>query len=200
MAITNTGTNTLSSNLKTILPECDKIDALVGYFYFSGFKDLHDELKGKEIRILVGMDIDKKIIEKVSTLKELNLDSYSIDTHITSRSSVTEDYIDNFSKIFNDNDYFDNEESQKAFEIFLSKIKDGSLKIKKTATANHSKFYILHNKNGGGIVIEGSSNLTLSGLRGQAEHNRILTEKHYYDDDVNRFEECWNDPENIILT
>lgn len=200
MAITNIGTNTLSSNLKTILPECDKIDALVGYFYFSGFKDLHDELKDKEIRILVGMDIDKKIIEKVSTLKELNLDSYSIDTHITSRSSVTEDYIENFSKIFNDNDYFDNEESQKAFEIFLNKIKDGSLKIKKTATANHSKFYILHNKNGGGIVIEGSSNLTVSGLRGQAEHNRILTEKHYYDDDVARFEECWNDPENIILT
>ena len=66
MAITNTGTNTLSSNLKTILPKCDKVDALVGYFYFSGFQDLHDELKDKQIRILVGMDIDKKIIEKVS--------------------------------------------------------------------------------------------------------------------------------------
>ena len=50
-SITNTGSNTLSSNLKSILPNCDKVDALVGYFYFSGFRDLHEELKDKEIRI-----------------------------------------------------------------------------------------------------------------------------------------------------
>src|SRR3989344_1726891 len=207
MAITNTGTNTLSSNLKTILPKCDKIDALVGYFYFSGFQDLHNELKDKQIRILVGMDIDKKIIEKVSVLKDLNLDAHTVNTQISTRSGAKEDYIENFSHIFNDTDYFDNENSQKAFEIFLEKIKDGSLQIKKTAEANHSKFYILHNKeefstNGDtpGVVIEGSSNLTISGLKGQAEHNRILVEKHYYEDDVKRFEECWNDTNNITIT
>ncbi|MEK7534309.1 MAG: hypothetical protein AAB600_03120 [Patescibacteria group bacterium] len=49
MAIKNTGTNTLSSSLKIILPKCDRIDALVGYFYFSGFKDLHNELRDKHI-------------------------------------------------------------------------------------------------------------------------------------------------------
>ncbi|MCC6198817.1 hypothetical protein IT401_01205, partial [Candidatus Nomurabacteria bacterium] len=85
-SITNTGDNTLSSNLKSILPNCDKVDALVGYFYFSGFRDLHNELKDKQIRILVGMDIDKKIIDKVSTLKDLNLDSYTTDTKTSSRS------------------------------------------------------------------------------------------------------------------
>lgn len=207
MAITNIGTNTLSSNLKSLLPNCDKIDALVGYFYFSGFQDLHNELKDKQIRILVGMDIDKKIIEKVSTLKDLNLDSHTINTNISSRSGAKEDYIENFSHIFNDTDYFDNEESQKAFEVFLGKIKNGSLQIKKTPEANHSKFYILHNKaefsdagNNPGVVIEGSSNLTISGLKGQAEHNRILVEKHYYEDDVKRFEECWNDENNIVIT
>ncbi len=206
-SITNTGSNTLSSNLKSILPNCNKVDALVGYFYFSGFRDLHEELKDKEIRILVGMDIDKKIIDKVSVLKDLNFDLHTTETKITSRSGAKDDYIDNFSRIFNDTDYFDNEESQKAFEIFLSKINDGTLQIKKTAGANHSKFYILHNKpefstNGitPGIVIEGSSNLTFSGLKGQGEHNRILQEKHYYEDDVSRFEECWSDPENIIIT
>lgn len=206
-SITNTGDNTLSSNLKSILPNCDKVDALVGYFYFSGFRDLHNELKDKQIRILVGMDIDKKIIDKVSTLKDLNLDSYTTDTKTSSRSIAKDDYIENFSRIFNDTDFFDNDESQKAFEIFLDKIKDGSLQIKKTAQANHSKFYILHNKpefstNGitPGIVIEGSSNLTFSGLKGQGEHNRILQEKHYYDDDVKRFEECWSDEDNIVIT
>ena len=199
-AITNTGKNTLSNNLKSILPNCDKIDALVGYFYFSGFKDLHNELKDKQIRILVGMDIDKKIIEKVSTLKDLDLDFHIIDTKTSSRSGAKDDYIENFSKIFNDTDYFDNEESQKAFEIFLGKIKDGSLQIKKTPEANHSKFYILHDKSGSGIVIVGSSNLTISGLKEQREHNIILSEKHYYDNHIEEFEECWADPENIIIT
>lgn len=206
MAITNTGTNTLSAALKDILPNCDRIDALVGYFYFSGFRDLAEELKDKKIRILVGMDIDKRIIEKISTLKDSNLDVHTSDVHISSRSQVRGEYIDDFSRVFNDTDYFDSSESEDAFMIFLSKLSDGSLEIKKTATSNHSKFYILHNKrefsaNGiaPGIVIEGSSNLSLSGLKGQGEHNRILQEKHYYDDDVKRFEECWNDPDNLAI-
>lgn len=198
--ITNEGTNTLSANLKSVLPNCDRIDALVGYFYFSGFKDLHNELKDKKIRILVGMDIDNKIIEKVSTLKDLNFDHHTVTTSISSRSGAKEDYIENFSKIFNDTDYFDNEDSQKAFEIFLDKIKDGSLEIKKTAEANHSKFYILHEKTKSGIVIVGSSNLTISGLKQQREHNIVLSEKHYYESHINDFENCWNDPENIVIT
>jgi superfamily II DNA or RNA helicase/HKD family nuclease len=205
-SITNEGNNTLSFNLKSILPNCDRIDALVGYFYFSGFKDLHDELKDKKIRILVGMDIDKKIIDRVSTLKDFNLDGGLVETRVSTRSGVKEEYLDTFSKFFNDTDCFDSEESQGAFKIFLDKIVDGTLQIKKTAKPDHSKIYILHNKpefsmNGinPGMVIMGSSNLTFSGLKGQGEYNKILQEKHHYDDDVKRFEELWNDDENITI-
>lgn len=205
--ITNKGENTLSAKLKTILPNCDRIDALVGYFYFSGFRDLHHELKDKQIRILVGMDIDKKIIAKISSFDDLNLDDYETGTIVSTRSGAKMDYIENFSKIFNDTDYFDNEESQKAFEVFLEKIADGSLQIKKTAQADHSKFYILHNKsdksenkNNPGVVIVGSSNLTYSGLKGQTEHNLVLSEKHYHDSHVQNFESAWNNPDNIIIT
>ncbi len=203
-SITNEGKNTLSAALKDILPNCDKIDALVGYFYFSGFLDLKDELKDKNIRILVGMDIDQQIIDKISTFKDSNLDIYLTDSKIESRSNAKENYFEVFSRMFNDTDYFDDSKSQDAFEVFLKKIQDGSLEIKKTSKANHSKFYILYNKseystNGRtpGVVVEGSSNLTFSGLKGQGEHNRILPEKHYFDDDVKRFEELWSDPENI---
>ncbi|MEI6532762.1 MAG: helicase-related protein [Candidatus Roizmanbacteria bacterium] len=206
-AITNQGNNTLSFNLKSILPQCDRIDALVGYFYFSGFNDLYKELQDKQIRILVGMDIDSKIIEKISSVNNINLDSHTVDTRSTSRSGAKEEYLSNFIHIFNETDHFDNDESQKAFEVFIHKIADGSLQIKKTIRPNHSKIYILHNNpefatNGitPGIVIEGSSNLTFSGLKGQGEHNRILQEKHYYEDDVKRFEEAWSDPENIVIT
>ena len=204
MAITNTGTNTLSAALKDILPNCDRVDALVGYFYFSGFRDLHKELQSKKIRILVGMDIDRKMIEKISALKDANLDSYLTDAKISSRAGVKENYFEIFSRVFNDTDYFDDTEAQEAFKSFLEKIKDGSLEIKKSAKANHSKFYILHNKpelsaNGRtpGVIVTGSSNLTLSGLKGQGENNIILQETHYYDDHFKRFEEQWNDPENI---
>lgn len=203
-AITNTGTNTLSSNLKSILPKCDKIDALVGYFYFSGFKDLHNELEDKQIRILVGMDIDKKIIDKVSVLKDLNFDSHVVETNISSRAGAKTDYIDTFSQIFNDTDYFDNEESQKAFEIFLDKIKDGSLQIKKTAEPDHSKFYILNKTNVSdgqkGYVVIGSSNLSESGLKGQREFNILLEENHHYDKQVAYFEDHWKDENNITIT
>ena len=205
--ITNIGENTLSARLKAILPNCDRIDALVGYFYFSGFRDLQEELKDKQIRILVGMDIDKKIIEKISSFDELNLDGNLEDPKTSTRSGVRTEYIESFSKIFNDTDYFDNEESQKAFEIFLSKIKDGSLQIKKTVERNHAKFYILHHKlehseNGDkpGMIFVGSSNLTYSGLKGQREHNLVLSEKHYYDQHFADFETAWNDSANITIT
>ena len=41
----------LSDVLNNILPSTKNLYILVGYFYFSGFKDLHDELKDKQIRI-----------------------------------------------------------------------------------------------------------------------------------------------------
>ena len=82
-SITNVGSNTLSAALKDILPNCDKVDALVGYFYFSGFRDLHKDLRDKKVRILVGMDIDRQMIQKISTLKDTNLDSYLTDSKIS---------------------------------------------------------------------------------------------------------------------
>jgi hypothetical protein len=73
---------------------------------FQVFEIYINELKDKQIRILVGMDIDKKIIDKVSTLKDLSLDSYTTDTKTSSRSIAKDDYIENFSRIFNDTDFF----------------------------------------------------------------------------------------------
>lgn len=188
------------------MPKCDRVDALVGYFYFSGFRELYNELKDKKIRILVGKDIDRKILERISSLDALDLEDYEVAVATTSRSGVRTDYIENFSKIFNDTDFFDNEESRKAFEHFLNKIQDGSLEIKKTADPDHSKFYILHHKaefadtgNDPGVVIEGSSNLTYMGLKGQRERNRILVEKHYYDEDTTAFESAWNDAKSISI-
>ena len=44
------------------------------------------------------MILQENTLEKVSTLKELSLDSYVVNTNISSRSGVKDDYIENFSK------------------------------------------------------------------------------------------------------
>ena len=51
----------LSDIINGILPKTNAVDFLVGYFYYSGYKQLSDQLKDKHVRILVGLDIDIKM-------------------------------------------------------------------------------------------------------------------------------------------
>ena len=46
-------TQVLSEIINSILPTCDNAYFLVGYFYFSGFKELYKTLKDTNLRILV---------------------------------------------------------------------------------------------------------------------------------------------------
>ena len=55
----------LSDVINNILPSAANLDFLVGYFYFSGFKEIYKNLSGKHIRILVGLDVEKDIINAV---------------------------------------------------------------------------------------------------------------------------------------
>ena len=204
--IDNIGDNTLSAKLKEILPDCDRIDAEVGYFYFSGFRHLHNELKDKHIRILVGMDMDKRIIENMSALENLDLDDSVENPNISLRSTVQDEYIGEFSKFFNETDYFDDEESEKAFGIFLDKIRDGSLEIKKTSRRNHSKVFILHKKkekikseDDSELVYFGSSNLSIAGLKTQEERNVLITDREQKEVLIGKFTKNWNDENNISL-
>jgi hypothetical protein len=54
----------LSEVINNILPSSEAISILVGYFYFSGFKELYENLQDKNIRILVGLDIEKGFLNK----------------------------------------------------------------------------------------------------------------------------------------
>ncbi len=205
-SITNEEDNNLASALKNILPCSDKMDALVGYFYFSGFQEIYKELQDKQIKILVGMEVDKNILSKISAIGLGELDNHLKSHASTSKIASKENYYDEFSAVFNKTDLFDNNEALKAFDVFINKIKDGTLEIKKTATSQHGKFYIFHYKEdfsqGGlqkGVVITGSSNLTYSGLKGQGEENDILRETHYYEQKLSRFNELWENSDNIVI-
>lgn len=196
----------MANALKAFLPATESIDILVGYFYFSGFKEVYKDLSDKKIRILVGMDMDEKLIPLLARKQPHNL--YEMRTSEKDPSlSVEEDkYFRVLSWIFNDTNWFEYPESLNAFKVFISKIEDGSLEIKKSLKSNHSKRYLFHFKESEskwwydpGKVIMWSSNLSYSWLVSREEDNVILHERAYYDDYSKKFEMQWTDSENITI-
>ena len=63
----------MANALKAFLPATERLDVLVGYFYFSGFQEIYKELSDKKIRILVGMDIDTSMVYSLNRKDPSNL-------------------------------------------------------------------------------------------------------------------------------
>ncbi|MDW7681267.1 MAG: phospholipase D-like domain-containing protein, partial [bacterium] len=159
----------LSDVIHDILPSADKLHFLVGYFYFSGFEQLYQNLIDKQMRILIGMDVERTILNKIKEFEIIQEVNFS-------RGQIKQNYFNSLVTLFNDTDFFDTEKKQAAFKLFLAKIRDGSLEIKKTEQPNHAKLYLFEKKpehsEGGrypGALITGSSNLSLSGLTARNE-------------------------------
>lgn len=194
--ITNQNNRFLSEIINGILPKCDNSCFLVGYFYFSGFVELYEQLKNKNLRVLVGLDIERDMINRIR----------EVDYHSTlnnTRAEIRQSYYDSLVELFNETDYFDSQQQENAFKIFYEKIKDGSLQIRKTKEPNHAKMYLFENKEElsecgtyPGALITGSSNLSLAGLKGRLELNAILRAKTDYLEGKRIFDELW---ENAII-
>ena len=66
------GATTLGKRLGELISHADRLDMLVGFFYFSGVKILADALRDRpqlKMRVLVGMDAEilvGKLVETVS--------------------------------------------------------------------------------------------------------------------------------------
>ena len=182
----------LSEVMSGIFPYSDKLYFLVGFFYFSGFEEIYKQLDDKELKILIGLDIEKDIINKVKEVELLTEENYS-------RGQIRENFNQSFTQIFNETDFFDSPSKQEAFKIFVSKIRNGTLEIRKTLKPNHSKLYLFERKpeftetgTYPGTLITGSSNLTASGLRHQYELNVILRNKSDFLEGKRIFNELWS--------
>lgn len=174
-----------------ILPKSNGVDILVGYFYFSGFERLYNALKKIHVRILVGMDIEIYLKKKV---KEFEI----LETIKDSRKDIKDKFYASFIQLCNDTDFFDSQEKIAAFKVYLEKIKEGSLEIRKTFEPNHAKLYLFHYKdevnekgNNPGVLITGSSNFTYSGMTGRKEMNVILRDAPDVSAGMKYFEELW---------
>jgi dsDNA-binding SOS-regulon protein len=180
--VTNRDGKFLSEIIKSILPKAQNASFLVGYFYFSGFAEIYQGLKDKNLRVLVGLEIEQDMVNRVR----------EVEYHTTIKKSKREikaTFNDSLVDLFNETDYFDSDEKQEAFALFFSKIKDVTLEIRKTKESNHAKMYLFQNSKdtdeGGtypGTLITGSSNLSLAGLKGRLELNAILRTKSDYEE------------------
>lgn len=182
----------LSEIINGILPKCSSVDILVGYFYYSGFDLICENIKDKKLRILVGLEVDTQVSNRI---KEVNR---FLKTN-QSRGQIKEDYYTSFIKLFNDTDYFDSDSKMGSFKLFYSKILDGTLEIRKTEDPCHAKMYLFEYNEmmseGGelpGTVITGSSNLSQSGLAGRLEINARFSDKQSYIDGSAIFKSLWD--------
>lgn len=188
---------TMLESLRNSLKQADRVDILTAFFYFSGFNELAEDLKDKQLRILVGNTIDPDAIEDLCRSIKDNPDEY-LDPYAVrgynrkNNSEKKSDYIDSFVDMFNKSslaEEFDSIESQRIFKMFIGKIIDGSLEIRLTSTQNHAKAYILTNKpeyscfgDQKGVIFTGSSNFTYNGLCGQGEMNERFSDNTKYDE------------------
>jgi len=187
----------LSEVFNNILPSSQSLYFLVGYFYFSGFEEIYTNVEDKHFQILIGLDAEKNVFNKI---KEFEI----IDGTNHSRGDVRKKFNESLVDIFNDTDFFDSIKKQDAFRIFIEKIKNGTLEIKKTLHPNHSKLYLFEKKadhsEGGeypGTLITGSSNLSHSGLRGQHEINVVFRDEHFREG-LELFKLLWSEAVKIV--
>ena len=188
----------LSDIINGILPKTDAVDILVGYFYFSGYMQLSENLKNKRIRILAGLDVDLHITNHIREVE-------AIRNGMVSRGLIKEEYYKQFVSIFNDSDFLDTAEKLEQFKMFYGKILDGTLEIRKTLEPCHSKMYLfayndLVNEGGElpGVLITGSSNLSYQGLKGRLELNARFNDKQDYDEGKRIFDELWESSVVIV--
>ena len=176
---------TVSKIQSEILPNCDEFFVQVGYFWFSGFDEIYKSLKDKKIRITIGINYDPKISELIQ-----------------SSSAIKERYFSYLSNDINTTEILDQKIRLDSHNLFVEKIKNGSLEIRCDPEKNdHSKFFIFKysKKNKKkittpGSVLAGSSNFSRSGFLNnlQKNNNYLFDDKENFEAHMERFEEGWS--------
>lgn len=192
--ITNhSGQKSLKSRINTLISVSEELKFLVGFFYFSGWKEVYESLKANEsvkLRLLVGLQVDKLVHDR--------LVEYGYDEDRISDIDRFQRFMDSLRKALN-TDGADTEEFYNQVYFFLEMIEQERLVIRKTKNPNHAKIYLFQLnaqqaelQSMKGQFITGSSNLTSAGLMGQEEFNVEIKDYGYPEADL-YFETLWND-------
>ncbi len=166
--ISNESNRTLKKRLQELISASQELKFLVGFFYFSGIRELYESLKAApEVRlnVLVGLEADQSL----GTLVEYGLSAPESDAEGADR------FFKSIRSTVNTAE-FDTEAFQEQVGFFLGLIREERLIIRKTLKPSHAKLYIFKLKEEHKLLreklfITGSSNLTRAGLVDQQEFN-----------------------------
>ena len=191
---TNTDNDSLYDRFVSTTRDAQFFDILVGYFRTSGFFRMYEDLETVEkIRILVGLNLDKKSFELIEEAK--NQTALDFESHKRCR----EIYTDNLSHEMEITE--DTHEIEVAAKKFIEFILSGKLELKAHPSHNiHAKVYITRFKEDDrdyGRVVTGSSNFSENGLIAQREFNVELKDKADVKYALERFEVLWEEGVDI---
>jgi len=192
--ITNDGDASLKTKITELLVHSKELKFLVGFFYFSGIRELYTSLRDNpesRIDVLVGLSVDKTLhglVEFAEPSKGL------------SNNEIFTRFLNSISRSINSDD-FDNREFYEQSKFFINAIKNDRLRIRKTLNPNHAKLYIFKIKDElttlkKACFITGSSNLTSAGLSHQNEFNVEISD-YGVQEAEDYFDELWKDAVKI---
>lgn len=189
--ITNAPQRTLKGRIHTLIQHSQELKFLVGFFYFSGWRELYEALRNRDdlkIKILVGLDTDiylGKVLEVADPEAKGRTQEERVGRFFASLRTALKD------------EELDTEEFYEQVAFFLHLLEEGRLQIRKTMDPNHAKLYLFRLDEAGqslinapGRFITGSSNLTRSGLSGQNEFNVEIGDYGWADAEA-YFDELW---------
>lgn len=190
--ITNNETRDLKKRLIELIGKSEELKFLVGFFYFSGIRELYQGLKANPqttIKVLVGLNVDQS---------NYGLIEFAENKKLSDEENIYK-FFESIKKSLN-NENFDTKEFYEQVKFFVELIQNDKLIIRKTYQPNHSKLYLFKldqsqvgKKN---LFITGSSNLTKAGLSTQNEFNVEIGDYGFEDADQ-YFEDLWQEAVKI---
>ena len=167
-------------------------DILVGYFRTSGFFRMYSAMEQVEkIRVLVGLNVDKKTVEIID----------QANSEILSSKESKEAFSNTLEEEFNNSE--DNSDVEKGVRLFIDWLKCGKMEMRMyTKAPIHAKVYIMRKDmdkvpDTYGSVITGSSNFSEAGLKNNLEFNVELKDSRDVEFALERFEDLWGNSVDI---
>lgn len=186
--ITNSGTTSLIGRISTLVKHSEELRFLVGFFFFSGIRELTTSLKENEtcqLKVLVGLEVDKS---------NFGIYEFASKQKAKTAEETLGEYLESLTKSLNE-DEFDTEEFYNQARFYIEMLQSGRLEIRKTLEPNHAKLYLFNlNENQVGknkLFITGSSNLTRAGLIDQNEFNVEISD-YGFEEASDYFQQLWD--------
>jgi superfamily II DNA or RNA helicase/HKD family nuclease len=189
--ITNTEGKDLKKRLIELINSSEELKFLVGFFYFSGIRELYEGLRSKPeavTKILVGLNIDKLNFGLIESGED----------EASSDEEKVYKFFESIKRSLNTED-FDTKEFYEQVRFFVELIVKDKLIIRKTYRPNHSKLYLFKLEKEQAVkelFITGSSNLTKTGLATQNEFN-VEISSFGFEDAQKYFDDLWDEAVKI---